>query len=185
MATPSIPARQPVGDPFAGVVLALGELHALALDAPPTGESEGATALHRGACVLRYGARYLGKPHISIVPGLLALDYGDILTGEDAWDFLLNRSNLYPRADVMGYRNDGVDDMVVVKWLDLALTPEVLVYADGAATLPLAAPTALIGPAEVIEAEGGVPARARAYLPRYDSVRAWIDALESKVNPDE
>lgn len=171
-----IPSREPVGDAFNGVVLAVGELHALALR-----PHDGAEVIHSGPCVVRYGARYLGKPHISIVPGLLALDYGDILTGDAAWDFLMKRSNLHPRADVMGYRNDGLDDMVVVKWLDLALTPEVLVYPDAAATLPTAEPVAFIGGLH----GGEVPSRVLEYLPQYDSVAAWIDALESKVNLDE
>lgn len=172
----AIPSREPVGDAFTGVVLAVGELHALALR-----PDEGAEVILSGSCVVRYGARYLGKPHISIIPGLIALDYGDILTGEAAWDFLMKRSNLHPRADVMGYRNDGVDDMVVVKWLDLALTPEVLVYPDAAATLPIAEPVAFIGSLR----GGEVPSRVLEYLPQYDSVAAWIDALESKVNLDE
>lgn len=176
MGRDAIPSRVPVGDPFTGVVLAVGELHALALR--PDDDAE---VIHSGSCMVRYGARYLGKPHISIVPGLLALDYGDILTGNEAWDFLMKRSNLHPRADVMGYRNDGVDDMVVVKWLDLALTPEVLVYADAAATMPMAEPVAFIGGLR----GGEVPSRVLEYLPQYDSVAAWIYALESKVEIDE
>lgn len=160
---PAIPERQPIGDTFNGVVLQIGEAQALALTA-----SVGASILINGSLVVRYAIRYLGKPHLSIVPGLVALDYGDMLTGEDAWKFLLKRSTLYPRADVLGYRNDGADDMVVVKHLDLAQPVDVYVYADSSATIPSAHPTALIAPAEV-----ELPTRLLEYLPRYDSIEDW------------
>ena len=65
--------------------------------------------------IVRYGVRFLGKPHLSVVPGLVAIDYGEMLIGEEAWIFLTKRSNLYPRAEVFGYRNDGHDDMITVK----------------------------------------------------------------------
>lgn len=158
-----IPQRQPIGDAFTGCVLTCDGAHLLA-DAPYSG----ADVLASGAFVVRYGARYLGKPHLSIVPGIIALDYGDMLTGDDAWTFLYKRSNLHPRADVVGYRNDGSDEMINVKYLDLALTPEVLVYADESATAPLARPAALIAAADV-----AIPARLLDYLPRFTSLEVW------------
>jgi hypothetical protein len=163
MASTSIPERQPIGDPFSGVVLQIGERQALALAAQPGGQ-----VVASGNLIVRYAIRYLGKPHMSIVPGLVALDYGDILTGEDAWNFLLKRSVVHPRADVIGYRNDGVDEMIVVKQLDLAEPIEVYVYTDAAATAPSAHPTALIAPAGA-----QVASRLLEYLPRYDSLQDW------------
>ncbi len=133
------PKRKPYGESFAGVVFKVNEHILLARTAPPDVE-----VLHSGSFVLRYGIAYLEKPQYSIVPGLVAVDYGDILAGEEAWHFLFHRSNLYPRADVIGYRNDGVDEMIVVKKLDFMQPITILVYADSQTTTPLAQPTAII-----------------------------------------
>ena len=111
--------------------------------------------------VLRYGARLLGKPFLSIVPGLIALERGEMMTGETAWDFLLKRSQLFPRAEVYGYTNEGKDEMKTVKWFDLALPPMVLAYADASATVPLAEVSALGGNTD------DFPARAVEYLTRF------------------
>ncbi len=135
----------------------------LALQAEP-----GAEVVASGAFVLRYGIRYLGKPFLSIVPGLIALEYGEMLTGEDAWAFLLRQSNLHPRAEIFGYRNDGRDDMMLVRNLDLALTPEVLVYAELAATAPLARPQAVIAPTDA-----NLPERLLQFLPRFEALADW------------
>ena len=160
---PSIPARAPLGDPFDGAILSVRGTQLLTLAAPPD-----ALAVAAGAFVARYGVRYLGKPHLSVVPGLIVVDYGTFLTGDEAWQFLTRRSNLYPRAEVFGYRNDGRDEMLYIKQLDLAQPIEVLIYADANAAVPIARPAALIAP----DAQG-IPERLSAYLPRYPTVAAW------------
>ena len=160
---PAIPERQPIADSFGGVVLQVDEAFTLA-PAPLTG----AVQVASGDLVIRYAVPYLGKPHFSIVPGLIALDHGEMLTGEAAWDFLLHHSNLYPRADVIGYRNDGADEMIVVKLLDLAEPVQVLAYPDAAATRPVARIAALIAADTT-----GLPPRLLEYLPHYDSLEAW------------
>jgi hypothetical protein len=158
-----IPPRQPVSDDFEGFALRVDGQVCLAH------ESFG-TVLAQGALTVRYGARYLGKSFLSIVPGLVALDYGDFLTADAAWDFIRNRSNLYPRAEVFGFRSDGVDDMTWVRNLDLARPAEVLVYADATATRPLASVDALIVPAAALER---IPARLRAALPHVETFDDW------------
>jgi hypothetical protein len=90
------------------------------------------------------------------------------MTGEEAWQFLLHRSNLFPRADVIGYRNDGVDDMIPVKKLDLMQPIVVLVYASESATTPLAEPKRIIAP----NTEGFPPWLAQ-YGRVYQSVAEW------------
>ncbi len=137
MTTARIPDRVPIGDPFTGSVIKDRGKHLLTT-------FSSSAPIASGELVIRYGIPYLGKPHLSIVPGLIALDYGEMLTGEEAWDFVLTRSNLYPRADVVGYRNDGQDDMIPVKWLDLALPMHVLVYTSPDETRPLATIAAVI-----------------------------------------
>lgn len=160
---PTIPEREPIGDPLSGVLLRTEGAHLLSLAPLPDAE-----VIASGRFTLRYAIRYLGKPHLSIVPGLLALDYGDMLTGEDAWTFLMKRSNLHPRADVLGYRNDGQDDMIVVKWLDLAQPIEVLAYADNSATMPIASVEALIA-----LTDADIAPRIRRYLPCFSSLEDW------------
>jgi hypothetical protein len=166
VARKAIPERTPVSDIFTGVVLQIAGAQALALTSPTEVQPIAA-----GVLIIRYGIGYLGKPHLSLVPGLVALDYGDMLTGEEAWSFLLKRSNLYPRADVVGYRNDGQDDMIQIKWLDLAQPVTVLVYADNSATMPIARPTVAIGD------KAHFPPRLLEYLPHYETVAEWQASL--------
>jgi hypothetical protein len=168
-----IPPRVPVGDALsAAPVLRVRAAHVLAAHPHPDAETA-----HSGALMLRYGARFLGKPFLAIVPALIALEYGDFMNGEAAWEFVTKRSNLYPRADVIGYMHDGKDEMLPVKRLDLALPPMVLAYADDAQTVPLAEISALIGDLD------GLPDRLREYVPRYDTLAAFIASQSDDANP--
>ena len=162
-----IPERNPVGDPFTGFVYQFVNQQVLTLS--PTTDAE---MIASGNFVVRYGLRYLGKPHLSVVPGLVALDYGDFLTGEEAWEFLLKGSNLYPRSEVFGYRNDGQDEMIVIKALDVSIPPEVLVYADASPTKPIARPIALIAPIGV-----ALPPRLLEFLHSFDTLADWQTTL--------
>lgn len=162
-----IPERNPIGDLFTGFAIAVDGREALAVNFQPEAE-----IIARGNFVVRYGLRYLGKPFLSVVPGLVALDYGDFLTGEESWDFLLKGSNLYPRSEVIGYRNDGRDEMIVIKALDMSLAPEVLVYTDAAATTPIAKPTALIASSGV-----DIPPRILEFLPCFANLTEWQSSL--------
>jgi hypothetical protein len=170
----AIPQREPIGDPFTGAVVQVAGQTVLYSDDLPTLDDgvshDSVTLLHSGSMIVRYGIRYLGKPHLSIVPGLLALDYGEMLTGEAMWAFILKKSNLYPRADVLGHRSDGSDEMMQIKWLDLALPVEVLVYASVADTQPIAHPIALIAPAA-----DSLPPRILEHLPRFDRLTDWFE----------
>jgi len=167
--TGSIPEQNPIGDSFTGSIIQIGQTQALtAVDLL----SEEIIA--SGSFVVRYGLRFLGKLHISIVPGLLVLDRGEILTNENAWDFLLKHSNLYPRSEVMGYLNDGSDEMMLIRNLDMAVPPEVLVYSDARGTKPIAKPTILIAPDTT-----GFSDRLLSYLPRYASLAEWQAEMKS------
>ena len=75
MPIPVIPPREPIGDLFEGVLLTSNE-HYLLASAP----IEGYESIQQGIFMLRYGVVYLDKHHYSIVPSLLALDYGKFLT---------------------------------------------------------------------------------------------------------
>lgn len=162
---PRIPPRDPIGDVFNGLLLEAAGQQVLALH-----DAAGASTLRTGPLVIRYGARFLGKLHLSIVPGLIALDYGDFLTGEDAWDFLTEKSNRFPRSDVIGYRDDGTDDMVTVKTLDMAVPPMVLAYDSASATKPIGKPVAVIA-AQPYPTD--LNARLITYLPIYPTLADW------------
>jgi hypothetical protein len=167
MHTEEIPERQPIGDLFHGVLSKFENVHTLSIAQLPETQ-----LVVEGELVIRYGVRYLGKPNFSVVPGLIALDYGEMLTGENAWNFLLNRSNLYPRSDVLGYRNDGQDEMISIKYLDLALPVDVLAFENEQATLPLASISALIVTNGEV-AQYDFPQRMIQYLPQFSSIADW------------
>ncbi|RMG88261.1 MAG: hypothetical protein D6712_03960 [Chloroflexi bacterium] len=166
----AIPERQPIHDIIQGYLLNVGEgkrHFALALNPPKITQN-----MQHGQFVVRYAIPYLGKPHYAIVPDLVALDYGDILTGEEAWNFLLKRSNLHPRADVLGYRNDGVDEQVTVKMLDLALPIQVYLYESVDTRIPICQLEAIIASEETPSI-----ARICQYLVRYNDDKAWLETL--------
>lgn len=166
-----IPERSPVTDHFKGYLIAHETHHALSLTPQPN-----MNTLRTDEMIVRYGVQLLGKPHQALIPGLLALDYGEMLTGEAAWEFLLKRSNLHPRADVVGYRDDGTDEMLPVKWLDIVAPIQVFVYPDAASVIPQARVLALLTPDDAdISA---VPARLLEYLPRFSSAAAWVEGIQ-------
>lgn len=162
----AIPERHPIGDPVDGFLLRIADMVVFSME--PEAEAE---VIASGRLIARYGLRFLGKLHLSIVPGLVVMDYGELLTGEEAWDFLLKRSNLHPRAEIIGYRNDGSDDMCFLRTLDMAVPPAVLLYANASDNQPLAQPTALIA-----RPHPALPERLMRYLPMYDSIAEWQNA---------
>lgn len=169
MPTKQIPERLPIEDSFSGALLNIENTVLLATSADIDHATEqSVTLVKQGDFIIRYGIPLLGKPHLSVVPGLLALDYGEILNGEEAFNFILRKSNLYPRADVIGYRNDGVDEMLALKWLDLALPLSVLVYDDPTQIVPLAQIESVIAPAD-----HPLPQHLRDYTTQYETIAAW------------
>lgn len=163
MTKQQIPDRVPIGDTVTGTIGKFNQQYFLLIQS-----AEETSSIASGTFVVRYGIPYLGKPHYSIVPDLVVLDYGDMLVGEAAWEFLITQSNLYPRSDVIGYRNDGLDEMLVIKQLDFAVPFHVLVYENDTARKPLAQVTALIA-----SENDEYPERLRAYLPRFDTLADW------------
>jgi hypothetical protein len=160
-----LPPRQAISDTVTGFVLQHGDEYALSLVA-----SEPFVA--QGEFNVRYAIVYLGRSYLAIVPELVAMDTGGGFNGEEAWDFLFNKSNLFPRADVVGFRDDGVDDMVTVKSLDLMHPLRVLVYEDREATKPLAHVSALIAPDTSL-----LPERLTQALRLFPDVAAWQKAI--------
>ena len=163
MSRQPIPERDPIGDDISGFIYHYGDAYLLSIEPQERGG-----VIAYGKLIIRYGVPFLGKPHLSIVPGLIALDYGDMLTGEEAWEFLINQSNLHPRADVLGFRNDGQDEMIVVKHLDLAEPIHVLAFTNDHATHPIARITSVIAPEGASLSE-----RLEKHLSRYSTLMEW------------
>ena len=162
MPNPAIPPRQPVSDVIEGAVTRLAGDCLLSSAMLTRGQLVAA-----GELVVRYAVPYLGKP-CSIVPDLVVLDYGDMLTGEPAWEFLLRQSHLHPRADVLGHRDDGSDQMLAVKQLDFAIPFDVFAYHQPSDRKPFAQLNALIA-AE----RAAFPPRLLDCLPAFDSLADW------------
>ncbi len=162
-----IPERDPVAYAFNGLLIEHEARYVLAFAPLPEGDT-----ILEGDFIIRYGFRYYGKPLLAIVPGIVALDYGDMLTGQEAWDFIHKKSNLYPRADVVGYRNDGQDEMIAIKSLDLAMPPAVLAYANAQATQAAGMVTAMIAANADFDA-ASTPANLLDYIPRYETITDW------------
>lgn len=154
---------EPVTERLAGVATMLDGQALLSRRALAEGE-----AIASGELFLRYGITFLGKPHLSIVPYLVVADYGELLNGEAAWDFLMTSAHLYPRADICGCLNDGGEDMAALKQLDFDYPYDVFVYGQAQDRRPLAKLSALI------EADpAAFPTRLLEQLPRFDSLSAW------------
>lgn len=162
-----LPPRLPVSEVFHGYLLQIEGQYALS-----TWPDDTATTVLTGDLMVRLAVVYLGRSHQSIVPELIALDTGGGYSGEEAWDFLFNKSNLFPRAEVVGYRDDGTEDMITVKSLDLMYPVRVLVYDTDAARKPIAEAHAVITP----DPES-LPPRLRLHLPYYATTAAWQKAL--------
>ncbi len=163
MAKRKMPQGLPVAERVRGVVRRVGA--AALFSACDIAEGE---LIAQGDLVIRYGITYLGKPHLSIVPELVAADYGELLSGEHAWGFLMRSGHLYPRADVFGWRNDGEDDMIALKLLDFDYPYDVFAYHQVEARQPCAKLAAMIAPDP-----SAFPERLLKHLPRYESFSQW------------
>ena len=157
------PHRKPINDCVAGVVTRVGDSALLSSRKLPAGDE-----MAQGDLVARYGITYLGKPQFSIVPDLVVADYGELLHGEAAWCFLMEKGHLYPRADVCGRRNDGQEDMLVLKQLDFDYPYDVFIYREAADRAPLARLSALIA-----ADRAKFPARLVRHLPVFASLDLW------------
>lgn len=166
-----LPPRLPLSETYSGCLLMSQGQYALA----PSYDTDTDVTVEKvaqGDLIVRLAIVYLGRSHQAIVPEMVAMDTGGGYNGEEAWDFLLNKSNLFPRADVIGYRHDGTDDMVTVKSLDLMYPLRALVYDSDASRTPLAQVTAVIS-ADV----QSLPPRLRQHVSIYATLDEWQKAL--------
>ena len=159
----ALPHREPINEHVNGLLSLVDEACVLSASA-----LSGAATIAEGSLCLRYGIPYFQQSDVTIVPELLVLDRGEELSGEAAWQFLMRRSHLFPRADLLGFRSDGVEEMVTLKQLDFDSPYSVLAYAAPGDDAPLAAVAALIA-----DDASGFPERLLLNLPRFDSLEDW------------
>lgn len=87
--------------------------------------------------ILRYGIEILQTPH-AMIPGLFLAERGGYKVGRDAWEWIWSRFQLYPRAEVIGFRSDGKDEHLYMRNLDFGSPVRVMAYEDDQARTPLA-----------------------------------------------
>lgn len=108
----------------------------LILSLPPIYPPPQADLVCQGEVVLRYGIELLHSPHC-IIPAYFESENGAIRKGRAAWDFIWAKSQLYPRADVIGWRSDGQPLALLLKDLDLSEAVSIWAYADPHTPQPL------------------------------------------------
>lgn len=155
--------RLPISDSIRGLLTRLDDSWLLADHA-----LVGGRVAARGELIVRYGIRILGKPQFAIVPDLVVADRGEMLIGEAAWHFIIERGHLFPRADVCGRFEDGADETLFLKQLDLALPFAVYAYSETADVKPLARIDALIA-----HDASAFPERLLDQLPYYRRLADW------------
>ena len=164
MPSQTIPRREPINETLMGAVSRLGDAYLLSDATLPRAEP-----VLAGDLVVRYGIPYLGKSHLSIVPDLLVLDYGEMLVGDIAWEFLMKSSHLFPRSDVLGYRNDGADEMLAFKQLDFDSPYHVFVYRDRDDHQPVCRLNALIS-----ADRASFPERLLTHIACFSNLDDWL-----------
>ena len=163
MPSPAVPQREPINEIIRGTVSRLDDSFVLSPGPLPQAETIAA-----GELIVRYGIPYMGKAHLSIVPDLVVADHGEMLSGETAWAFLMQSSHLFPRSDVLGFRNDGDDEMLALKHLDFDSPYNVFAYRQPSDHHPFVKLTALV---TIDRAQ--FPERLYRHLRCFDSLDDW------------
>ena len=102
-----------------------------------------AAIITQGDLVIRYGIEVQRTPD-AILPGIFIAESGAIKTGRDAWEWLWNKFQLYPRAEVIGVTSGGQPAHLYVRDLDFGYPPRVVVYDAADDGIPLASITQMI-----------------------------------------
>lgn len=87
------------------------------------------TILLAGNITLRYGVDILQSSHL-LIPGYFETENGAVKVGKAAWEFMWAKWQLYPRADVIGVREDGQPTSLWVRNLDFGESPRIVAYGN-------------------------------------------------------
>ncbi len=149
---PRIPDPEYITETVTGALYDLPGGLTLVLGAPPPALA-GFAPRCVGSLVLRYGIALQTPPARSIIPGLFVAERGGILTGREAWDYMLQTFQMHPRADVVGVDSDGAPAQVFLRELDFGAPIRVYVYESLHATQPLGQVLYLIASADAAPPE--------------------------------
>ncbi len=123
-----------------------GDLGLSLPDAAPPNEAD---ILLAGSVVVRYGVEMLHE-YAVLVPGLFESETGYQLAGRAAWDLMWAQFQLYPRAEVIGMRQDGRPGEYWIRELDFADRPRLLAYVNAAEWVSLGDIRRVMGTADAL-----------------------------------
>ncbi len=152
-----IPDPEYINDEVTGTIYDFDQKPILALDSVTL---KGAI-ISQGAFVIRYALPKLSPASQAVIPGLFFGERGGALVGREGWQYMQDRFQMHPRADVIGLNLDGSRAEVWIRDLDFGANVRVFAYQSLQETTPL---TELFGFAA---ADGiAVPEYIRRYLPQ-------------------
>jgi hypothetical protein len=166
--SPRIPDPEYVDERIEGAIYALPGGVCLVTGTAPDALA-GLEPIIRGALIMRYAIPMNHPGAGVVVPGLFFSERGAALTGREAWDFMQDHFQVFPRADVVGLNAKGVKAQVFLRELDFGAPVRVFAYASADQTTPAAEPTLRI------EGEGAPPPP--ELLARYLPVAPDLSAL--------
>lgn len=138
-----IPEPEYIHEIVEGAVYTLPEATTLVVGRP-TADLMSYSPLMTGTLVLRYGISMQTPAAQTIVPGLFVSEKGVALIGREAWDFMMTHFQLYPRADVVGFRvSNGAPMQVFLRELDFGTPIRIFAYESVDISLPPAVITAV------------------------------------------
>ncbi|HRE46870.1 MAG TPA: hypothetical protein PLD47_04030 [Aggregatilineales bacterium] len=93
--------------------------------------------LFEGVITVRFALTYNSPALPPLVPGLFVSERGVGLTGREAWDFLFQNFQLYPRADLIGIDVTGAGGQTFLRALDFGAPVRTFAYDSPEAAVPL------------------------------------------------
>lgn len=130
---PNFPDPEYISETLTGVIFKEEERHLLAVG----GLTLLGECVAQGALTLRYAVPTLNPPIRWVIPGLLVGERGGAFTGRKAWDYMQDRWEHHPRADVVGLDPTGAKQTYFLKELDLAAQVRAYAYGDASTFVPL------------------------------------------------
>jgi len=154
---PKFPDPEYINDPITGTIFKEGDRYSLALgDLIPSGET-----FAQGEFLLRYAIPTLSPPIRWIVPGLMVGERGGAFVGRKAWDYMQDRWEHHPRADVVGLDPEGEKKTYFLKELDLSAKVRTYVFRNAEDAIPFCLLDSYVAPENA-----ELPELMAKYLPR-------------------
>lgn len=139
---PKFPDPEYINDSITGAIFKEGDRYSLALDnLTLSGEP-----IAQGEFLLRYGIPTLSPPIRWVMPGLMVGERGGAFIGRKAWDYMQERWEHHPRADVVGLDPEGEKKTYFLKELDLSAKVRVYAYRNATDTIPFCLLDSYIAP---------------------------------------